>query len=219
MWLEIVTTFFFALHETFNVIAPYRLTLKSKSHWLSDSEGLTAISQRNYSVKVQTSCCAVQLHPFPLSPSEGLRRLHLHLLRPGDGGEDGGPGHLRTPLLPGRHLEPSGLLYRHGRVSDRPASFPAVDCFVCLSVGSVVYFGVKKYYPFSSLWVFTICFVWYFSPFVSSSEAFRLCNLWTWAEFPRVSFVMENAQIHPHDCLMSQGRMEAGASLLCIWYQ
>lgn len=114
------------------------------------------MSQRNYSLKVQTSCFAVQLQPFPLSPSAGLRRLHLHLLRPGDGGEDGGPGHLRPPLLPGRHLEPPGLLHRHGRVSDRPGSFAVVDCFVCLFVGSVVSFGVKKDYPFSSLWIFTI---------------------------------------------------------------
>lgn len=57
-----------------------------------------------------------------LAPPAGLRRLHLHLLRPGDGGEDGGPGHLRPPLLPGRHLEPLGLLHRHGRVSRRPVS-------------------------------------------------------------------------------------------------
>lgn len=119
---------------TFNVIAPYRFNLKSKYYWLSHLEGLIEMRQRNYSLKVQTSCFAVQLQPFPLSPSAGLRRLHLHLLRPGDGGEDGGPGHLRPPLLPGRHLEPPGLLHRHGRVSDHPGSFAAVDRFVCLFV-------------------------------------------------------------------------------------
>lgn len=46
------------------MIAPYRLNLKSKSHWLSHLEGLTEMSWRNYSLKVQTSCFALQLPTF-----------------------------------------------------------------------------------------------------------------------------------------------------------
>lgn len=48
----------------------------------------------------------------------GLWCLHLHLLRIGDGGKDGGSWDLWPSLLPGRHLEQAGLLHRHGWVSN-----------------------------------------------------------------------------------------------------
>lgn len=46
----------------------------------------------------------------------GFWCVHLHLLRSGDGYKDGRPGNLRSTLLPRRHVEPTGFLYRHGRV-------------------------------------------------------------------------------------------------------
>lgn len=47
----------------------------------------------------------------------GFWCVHLHFLRSGDGRKDGRPGNLWPQMLPRGHVEPTGLLYRHGRVS------------------------------------------------------------------------------------------------------
>lgn len=60
----------------------------------------------------------------------GFWCIHLYFLRSGDGCKDGGPGNLWPQMLPRGHVESTGLLHRHGRVStslcQRAASYTTV---------------------------------------------------------------------------------------------
>lgn len=47
----------------------------------------------------------------------GFWCVHLLFLCSGDGCKDGGPRNLWPQMLPGGHVESTGFLYRHGRVS------------------------------------------------------------------------------------------------------
>lgn len=85
---------------------------------------------------------------FAIVSSLGLRCVHLHLLCAGDGGEDGGSWDFRPPLLPGRHLEPAGLLHCHGWVSENGTRvtecLPSVDCFMLKASVCVAFSGETK---------------------------------------------------------------------------
>lgn len=72
-------------------------------------------------VIIKTSFLLFFFYLFLLPPTcllLGLRCIYLHLFCTGNGDKDGGSGDLWSSLLPGRHLEPTGLFHRHGWVSN-----------------------------------------------------------------------------------------------------
>lgn len=68
-------------------------------------------------------------HPAPFPLAE-LRRFHLCLFCRGNDSQDDRAGDFREEMLPGRHLEPPGLLHRHRGVSQAPRLPPARVGFV-----------------------------------------------------------------------------------------
>lgn len=76
----------------------------------------------------------------------GFWCIHLHLLCSGDGYKDGRPGNLWKTLLPRGHVEPTGFLYRHGRVR----TYCSIYAF-CMSGKILVMY--RKY------WFAVICFL------------------------------------------------------------
>lgn len=85
------------------------LWCRHNPHWsfhLKNSQG------RVWSCSVRKLSCLHFLGLFA-----GIWWLHFRLLRCGDGYQDDSSGDFRTEVLPWRHVEPSGFLHSHGRVS------------------------------------------------------------------------------------------------------
>lgn len=207
------------------MVAPYRLNLKSKSHWSSHLEGLTEMSRRNYSLKVQTSCFALQLTTF--SP------LAVH--RPSTpSSTSSSPWRWWWRWWPWASSAAAVTWETPGTAWTSSSSWPGerpsrqrrlgwwFRLFVFLFVGSVVSFGVWRNTTHSHRCGFSlyVLFGVFFFPFcfrIGSFQAGRRVNVnWIPTRLFCYGKCTDSSTRLRH---VSGLRMEAGASLLCISYQ